>query len=139
MMKDQNTEIREAIQAADITLDHLRRAKECLDRAGNWGLVDMLGGGLLSTFMKHRKMGHAEQELTQARDAMRSFARELRDVDGAVNVQIRVDDFLGFADYFFDGLIVDWMMQSRIGTAKGQVADAINQVQMIKTNLYLML
>ncbi|MEA5015501.1 MAG: hypothetical protein VB099_13165 [Candidatus Limiplasma sp.] len=138
-MKDQNTEIREAIQAADITLYHLRRAKECLDSAGNWGLIDMLGGGLLSTFMKHRKMGNAEQELTQARDAMRSFARELRDVDGAVNIQIRVDDFLGFADYFFDGLIVDWMMQSRIGTAKGQVADAINKVQMIKTNLHQML
>ena len=138
-MKDQNTEIREAIQAADITLDHLRRAKECLDSAGNWGLVDMLGGGLLSTFMKHRKMGNAEQELTQARDAMRRFAGELRDVNGTVDIQIRVDDFLGFADYFFDGLIVDWMMQSRIGTAKGQVADAIHKVQTIKTNLQQML
>lgn len=138
-MKDQNTEIKEAIRASDVTLDHLRRAKECLDSAGNWGLVDMLGGGMLSTFMKHRKMGNAEQELTQARDAMRSFAKELRDVNGVVNVQIRVDDFLGFADYFFDGLIVDWMMQSRIGTAKGQVADAITKVQMIKMNLQQML
>ena len=138
-MKDQHTEITEAIQAADRALNHLRSAKDCLNSAGNWGLVDMLGGKLLTTFMKHRKMNDAERELTLARDAMRSFARELRDVNGAVEIEIRVDDFLSFADYFFDGLIVDWMMQSRISAAKKQVADAIDQVQTMKATLRRML
>ncbi|MEA5016873.1 MAG: hypothetical protein VB099_20185 [Candidatus Limiplasma sp.] len=138
-MKDQHTEITEAVQAADRALNHLRSAKDCLNSAGNWGLADMLGGKLLTTFMKHRKMNDAERELTLARDAMRSFARELRDVNGAVEIEIRVDDFLSFADYFFDGLIVDWMMQSRISAAKKQVADAIDQVQTMRATLQRML
>ena len=41
-------EIREAIDAADNALDHLRSARRYLDSAGNWGLLDMFGGGLIS-------------------------------------------------------------------------------------------
>lgn len=138
-MKSRDEEIREAIQAADRTLRHLSRAQECLKSAGNWGLVDMLGGGLISTLLKHGKVNDAEAELTQAREAMRSFAAELRDVNEAVDIHIAVDDFLGFADYFFDGLVADWMMQSRIDTAKEQITEAIQKVRRIQAELQGML
>ena len=117
-MKSRETEIREAIEAAEQTLAYLSRAQDCLESAGNWGWVDMLGGGFFTTLMKRGKMNDAQEELAQARDAMRSFAAELRDVNEAVDIHIEMDDFLGFADYFFDGLIADWMMQSRIDKAK---------------------
>lgn len=134
-MKSRETEIREAIRAADQTLGHLNRAQECLNSAGNWGIADMLGGGFFTTLMKRGKMSGAEQELTQARKAMRSFASELQDVSEIVGVQIQMDDFLGFADYFFDGLIADWMVQSRIDAAKEQVLEAIGKVRMVKSRL----
>ena len=41
-------EINEAISAADDALDHLQRARQCLNSAGNWGLLDMLGGNMIS-------------------------------------------------------------------------------------------
>lgn len=138
-MKGQDTEIREAIQAADQALEHLNRAKECLDSAGNWGIADMLGGGFFMTLMKRGKMSNAEQELEQARQAMRSFAAELRDVNDAADIHIELNDFLGFADYFFDGMIADWMVQSRIGTAKEQVTEAIRKVQKAKEDLQRLL
>ncbi|MEG2950734.1 MAG: hypothetical protein RR946_08585 [Clostridia bacterium] len=134
-MKGQDTEIREAIQAAAQTLEHLNRARECLNSAGNWGIVDMLGGGFFSTLMKRGKMGNAEQEMMQARQAMRSFAAELRDVQNASKLHIELNDFVGFADYFFDGMIADWMVQSRIGAAKEQVAEAIRKVQKVRNDL----
>lgn len=134
-MKSRDTEIREAIQAADRTLDYLSRAQDCLKSAGNWGLVDMLGGGMFTTFMKRGKMNNAERELAQAREAMRTFALELRDVDEIVDIHIVMDDFLGFADYFFDGLIADWMVQSRIDTARAQVSEALQKVHMAKSRL----
>lgn len=110
-MKSQREEIQEAVQAANRTLGHLQRAQECLRSAGNWGVVDMLGGGLLTSLIKRGKMSGAEAELSQARDALRQFAAELRDVRDAADISVEVNDFLGFADLFFDGLIVDWLMQ----------------------------
>ena len=103
------------------------------------GIMDMLGGGILSTFVKHSKMGRAEEELSNARSALRRFAGELRDVESTANADLRVDDFLSFADYFFDGLIADWMMQKRISDAKRQVAEAISRVSQIRARLQGML
>ena len=96
-------EIREAIDAADNALDHLHSARKYLDSAGNWGLLDMFGGGLISGFMKHSKMGDAEREIDNARYALQKFSKELRDVSGYSSIHI--NNFLTFADIFFDGFV----------------------------------
>lgn len=136
---DERKELLEAISAADNALRCLRAAGDCLRSAGNWGIVDLLGGGILSTFMKHSKMNSAEQQLSNARSALRRFANEVRDVDEALDVNIRADDFLSFADYFFDGVIADWMMQKRIGDAKAQVEEAIGKVSRLRARLQALL
>lgn len=138
-MNDQNQlrrkEIREAMQAGQEALDYLGRAKNCLNSAGNWGLVDLFGGGLISTFIKHSKMNDAESLVQQARDALRRFQRELSDVDNVADFHIETGDFISFADYFFDGLIADWLVQSRISDAKRQVDNAIQRVNYIMGQL----
>ena len=88
----------------------------------------MLGGGLLSTFVKHAKMNDAEELVQQARGALRRFQKELMDVDNVPEFHIETGDFIAFADYFFDGLIADWLVQSRISDAKQQVDHAIRKV-----------
>lgn len=138
-MSNQQQEIREAIQAADYALDHLNRAMNCLKGARNWGVVDIVGGGFLSTLMKRGKVRDAQQELTQARTAMRTLAAELRDVNGTADINIDMGDFLVFADYFFDGLIADWIAQSRISAARKQVEEAIVKVRAVKAKLQGML
>ena len=42
---DRYQEIREAIEAADVALAHLKSAQRYLDSAGSWGVWDLLGGG----------------------------------------------------------------------------------------------
>lgn len=126
---DYRREVNEAIQAGSQALASLRQAKECLDSAGNWGILDMLGGGLISTFVKHSKMNDAESLIEQARRDLKRFQRELKDVDTIADFHIETGDFLAFADYFFDGLIADWLMQSRINDAKRQVDSAIQNVE----------
>lgn len=39
--------------------------------------------------------------------------------------------FLSFADFFLDGLVADYMVQSKIANAREQVDDAIRQIEMI--------
>ena len=93
----------------------------------------MYGGGLISGLMKHSKMGDAEREIDNARYALQRFSKELRDVSGYSSIHI--NDFLTFADFFFDGFVADILVQSKIGDGKRQCDDAIRQVESIKMEL----
>ena len=113
-------------------------AKENLNSAKNWGLVDMFGGGFFSTMLKHSKMDQAKQNMEQAKYDLRNFSRELNDVNMACNLHIDTGNFLSFADYFFDGFVVDWMVQDRINNAKRQVEEAIRRTESIVNQLQRM-
>ena len=52
------------------------------------------------------------------------------DVENVAEFHIEMGDFLSF-DYFFDGIIADWMVQSRISDAKRQVDNAIHKVNYV--------
>lgn len=84
---------------------------------------------------KHSKMDRAKQNMEQARYDLRNFSRELNDVNIACHLDIETGDFLSFADWFFDGFVVDWMVQDRINQASRQVAEAIRRVEGILRQL----
>jgi len=128
-------EISEAVAAADEALACLHRADDDLGSANSWGLFDILGGALIATAVKHSKINDANDDLEQARRALQTFARELGDVEGFIATRVEVDDFLHFAYYFFDGLVADWLVQSKIGEARGQVRRATRQVEEIRAAL----
>ena len=117
---DIEKEKREAIEAGRRALNSLQAAKENLNSAKNWGLVDMFGGGFFTTMLKHSKMDQAKRNMEQAKYDLRNFSRELNDVNMVCNLNIDTGDFLSFADYFFDGFVVDWVVQDRINNAKRQ-------------------
>lgn len=135
MEYDIEKEKREAIEAGERALDSLRTAKECLDSAKNWGLVDIFGGGFFTTMMKQSKMEQASRNMEEAKYNLRNFSKELNDVNMSCNLNIGTNDFMTFADYFFDGVFVDWMVQERINTAKGQVEEAIQKTEYIVNQL----
>lgn len=128
-------EKQEAIDAGNKALRSLRKAQENLGSAKGWGIFDMLGGGFISTMVKHSKVDQAKENMEQARYDLRDFSKELNDVNIACNLNIETGDFLSFADWFFDGLIVDWMMQDRINQASQQVEEAIRRVEDILRQL----
>ena len=95
----------------------------------------MFGGGFISTMVKHSKMDQAKQNMEEARNDLRNFSRELNDVNMTCHLDIETGDFLSFADWFFDGFVVDWMVQDRINQASRQVAEAIRRVEGILRQL----
>lgn len=135
MTKDRATEVREAIDAADAALKHLGNAADMLDDAGRWGIVDMIGGGLITTLLKHRKISDAQDEIDEAKRALRIFVKELDDVDEATGLNVELGSGLQFADIFFDGVLADWIAQNKIDRAKQQVADAMRQVYAVRSQL----
>ena len=126
-------ERQEAIDAGERALDSLYGVRKELESAGNWGLLDMFGGGMFTTFVKHSKMNDAQRYMERAKRELAAFSRELADVSETLN--INSGDFLTFADYFFDGFVADMMVQSRIRDAQRQVDDAIYRVESILSRL----
>ena len=128
-------ELDEALEAADYALDCLRKAESDLDTASSWGMFDILGGGLISTLIKHNDMDDAQAHMEEAKGALEKLSQELKDVDYQINLDFTVSDFLSFADYFFDGLLADLFAQDRIDEAEQQVKEAITKVESIRDHL----
>ena len=128
-------EIREAIDAGERALRSLYVAQEKLKSARGWGIFDLLGGGLITDLVKHSKIEAASQSMEEAKYHLQRFRKELSDVNGNFNLQLNVGGFLSFADFFFDGLVVDYLVQSKIAEARSQVDDAIIKVNRILNEL----
>ena len=92
---------------------------------------------MITGLFKHGKMASAEREIEEARWSLQKFSKELRDVQGFSSIHI--NDFLTFADFFFDGFVADVLVQSKISNAKKQCDDAIRRVQDIRNQLAGML
>ena len=72
----------------------LRKAESDLDSASSWGMFDILGGGLISTLIKHNDMDDAQAHMEEAKGALEKLSQELKDVDYQINLDFTVSDFL---------------------------------------------
>lgn len=122
-------EINEAVQAGKRALKSLRAAEEKLSSARNWGIFDMLGGGLITDIIKHSKINDASSYLETAKTDLRRFQKELSDIPDYEELRVDIGSFLSFADFFFDGLLVDYMVQSGINGTRNKVETAIRKVE----------
>ncbi|AOZ92376.1 hypothetical protein [Paenibacillus crassostreae] len=128
-------EINEANQAGMSVVESLDRAVDALKTASNWGTYDMLGGGMISTHLKHSNIDKAMEYVHEAQRDLGAFVRELRDVEMNLSIEIDIGEFLEFADYFFDGFISDWMVQGRINETLSQVEDKMDTVKELLSRL----
>lgn len=110
--------INEAIAASNRAMMNLERAQDQLERAGRWGMLDLLGGSLISSLCKHSRINDAQSAMEDAKRSLKSLKHVITEIEVPEGVDIEIGSFLTFADFFFDGLIADWMVQSRINEAK---------------------
>ena len=134
-MENDKKEIREAIVAGERALNSLYEAQDKLNSARGWGMFDLFGGGLLADMMKHGKMNDASRCMEDAKCHLKAFQKELKDVHLSLDLRMGISSFLSFADFFFDGLVADYLVQSKIMAAKEQVEDAIVMVTYVLNKL----
>lgn len=128
-------ELQEAYDAGDVVLEALEQAERYLQSAKNWGTYDMLGGGIISTVIKHDRIDDAKEQIHKVQQYLRQFARELKDVQLAVSVDFEIGGFLKFSDFFFDGLIADWMVQGKITNSLEQVVSKKREIDSVVERL----
>ncbi len=125
-------ERQEAIDAGERALNSLIEAQDQLRKARNWGIYDIIGGGFLSSLIKHSKIDNARSCIERAKYDLDAFNRELQDVSYSLNID--VSGLLTFFD-FMDSFFADLLVQSKISDASRQVEDAIRRVQDILRRL----
>ncbi len=134
-LRQQKTEVWEAMDAGNTALDIAREILEELDDAEGFSTWDILGGGLLVDLAKHEHLDQAQAKVEQLQTQLRSFQTELADVELADDLQVQVGGFLQFADFFFDGLFADWSVREEIHTSQNQVRQTIGQLTDVVTRL----
>lgn len=133
--KNRIKEIREAYGAGQDVINCLDNALSSLGSAKNWGVWDVMGGGLLADLAKHSHIDDAKAQAQRAQTLLRRFNAELADVHISGHFSFETGGFAKFADFFFDGLIADFVMQSRINNSRESIGRVRGQVQSVLSKL----
>ncbi len=133
-LEAQKKEIQEAISAGNSAKGTADRILSELESADGWNTWDMFGGGGIITHMaKHEHLDDAQELVQELQGKLRRFKTELADIQISANLQVNIDGFLRFADYFFDGLFADWAVGDKISESMSSVQRTKDQIsQMLK-------
>lgn len=125
----------EAIFAGNQARNALERALKSLGSAEGWSNWDMFGGGFISTAIKHEKMDDAHGDIHEAQQALRQFQNELSDITDTALTDLENNQLLNFADYFFDNIVTDWMVHSKIQNSESQTRKVLQQTNSLLSTL----
>lgn len=134
-LRNQEKEIKEAISAGSCALNTANSVLDSLNSAKGWGTWDLVGGGLVSDVIKHDHLDKAQNKIQQLQRELSRFKTELADVTIQSDIQIGIEGFLRFADYFFDGLFVDWLVLDKISESKSSVESTKSQIESVLNRL----
>jgi len=132
-LKLNNIQVNEAIAAGRLAKAALKGVIEKMQSASNWGIFDMIGGGLIVSAIKHSKINQSQNMIENVKVLIEKFNREISDINNAINtdLKIKIGGFKKFADYFFDGIIFDWMVQSKISKSLNAYTDTEKEISRI--------
>ena len=128
-LEAQKREIKEAISAGYSARGTADRILSELNSADGWNTWDMFGGGGIITHMaKHSHLDSAQDLVSELQSKLRRFKTELADIQITANMQVNIDGFLRFADYFFDGLFADWAVGDKISQSLSSVSNTKSEI-----------
>ena len=128
-LEAEKREIKEAISAGYSARSTADRILSELESADGWNTWDMFGGGGIITHMaKHSHLDEAQDLVSDLQSKLRRFKTELADIQITANMQVNIDGFLRFADYFFDGLFADWAVGDKISQSMNSVSSTRDKI-----------
>lgn len=138
-LEKQKEEIAEAISAGDQALHTARLVLLKLEDAKEWGIWDAINGKTLSALIKYSYLDEAEDLVKTLQMQLRQFATELVDIKITADIQPQREDFLAFADIFFDNLFSDIAVLGHIHQCKKKIQEVNKQIETVLAQLKTML
>ena len=134
-LDNQKRELDEAMEAGEAASALTEDVLNSLSSAESWGTFDILGGGIIADAMKYSDLDEAQMLIENLQDQLRRFKTELADVTIDSEMNVKIDGFLQFADYFFDNLFTDWAVMDKIRNSRLQVENTGDQIQSVMEKL----
>lgn len=132
----QKREVEEALYEGRKVLSNVDSILVSLDKAQGWAKWDTFGGGgLASDMIKHDHLQTAQEKIRDLQWDLRSFKTELADVEIYADIKVTIDDFLKFADYFWDGIFADWAVLDKISESKSKITSTRYEVMAVNSKL----
>lgn len=137
-LNNQERELDEALDAGEEAEELVEQVLDSLSSAESWGTFDILGGGIIADAVKYSNLDDAQALIEDLQDQLRRFKTELADVTIDTEMNVQVDRFLQFADYFFDNLFTDWAVMDKIHNSQLQVENTRDQIVSVMEKLQMM-
>lgn len=128
-LKVLDKELKEAVNAGDSLMEVLEEAKKEFESAKSWGTLDMFGGGVMSSMIKRGHIENANRVLNEVQYLVKSFKKELNDVNISLDMKYVSGDFSDMTDIFFDNFFSDIMVQDKINNALNNVNRTLRVVE----------
>jgi len=118
-LESQKRETYEAIESAKQYQEVLLLLIGQLESSSKWGTWDLMGGGMLASYVKQQRLSDARQTVSSLRYYGQKLEKELADIKQTYSLEVNMSSMEHFVDIFFDNLWVDWMIQQRISQSLG--------------------
>jgi hypothetical protein len=129
-------EVDEAIEIGETALQFVEKTILALEIADDWGAWNMSDGKVLSALSKYSNIDEAREYVEETQRYLDKFKREISDLNLITNPVIAFGSFETYADYFFDRLISDWIVQAEIGKSLDIAKNLKNQIDKAMSKLY---
>ncbi len=127
-LENNKTELDQAIDVGNQAASFASEVIFNLEKAEELFAWDILFDSMLVDFQKHDYLDKAQQAGEKLQQTLRRFRSELADVTIDENIDVVLDDFLSFADFFFDGLFSSIAVNDRIKKSKANVENARSKI-----------
>ena len=128
-------ELQEAIAASYVVTDKLRFAVSEMSSASDWGMMDIAGGGMMTSMIKHSHVKEASKKIAQLQQDLLRLQKEVKDVHSIDIAPMEIESWLSTADIFFDNFIFDFMAYSRINKSHEQLKAGLENIIALQDQL----
>lgn len=132
---DKRKELMEAREASNEVIELLDLAISKLKSAKNWGIWDIMGGGLISNLIKRNKISSANQLIQELNIAMKRLMGELDDIDMKALYGLSETTWDLFFDIGFDNIFTDVRVQREISSNLNKLESLKEKITQIRSEV----
>lgn len=121
-------ELEEAVTAGHSAATSASETITWLQKAEDMFGWDVFLDSILVDLQKHDYLDKARKSGEIMQQKLRAFKSELADVNFDENMDVQLDSFLSFADFFFDGLFTSLAVRDRIRNSKFRIDEIRSKI-----------
>ena len=135
-LKQEEKEIKEAIEAGEHVLDEIDGVLKELDSASSMATWDMFTDSFFLDLMKYNKIDKAENGLAYLERALERYQKELKDVHLETSLAYEeLSQMSRTFDIFFDNIFSDWNTRDTIRRNIEMLEDMIHEIKDVQNIL----